>query len=196
MTKQLRNKTICPHCGHEFDSTTPFSQWIRKLPPPLHSGNFDYQNLDGIWNSYRDGWYITLEEKRYGAKSDDRSQRDTHKMVSQMLAIASQSMVMTLRGRRPYSFRGHYEVSFEKTSPEDSAWVRVNGTQYDNPAETVKKLLSTGRLGVMSLEETGTIPDIRGFEWLNSLPLERVPGLLRWLGNRLDMLIKSKDKAA
>lgn len=196
MTKQLRNKTVCPHCGHEFDTTTPFSQWVRGLPPPLHSGNFDYQNLDGIWNSYRDGWYITLEEKRYGAQSDERSQRDTHNMIRQMLTIASQSVVLTLRGKRPYAYRGHYEVSFEKTSPEDSAWVKINNTQYDKPIEAVKSLLSTGRVGITQLEDMGVIPDIRGLEWLNSLPIERLPGLLRWLGERLDTLLKSKDKAA
>lgn len=196
MTKQLRNKTVCPHCGHEFDSTTPFSQWIRKLPPPLHSGNFDYQNLDGIWNSYRDGWYITLEEKRHGAQSDERSQRDTHNMVRQMLSIASQSIVLTLRGRRPYAYRGHYELSFEKTSPDDSAWVKINGVQYDKPLEVIKSLLSTGRYGATPLEDVGTIPDVRGYDWLRTIPLERIPGLLKWLGGRLDELLKAKDKAA
>lgn len=196
MTKQLRNKTICPHCGHEFDSTTPFSQWIRSLPPPLHSGNYDYQNLDGIWNSYRDGWFITIEEKRYGAHSDAKSQRDTHNIVRQMFLIASHSLVQTLRGMRPYEYRGHYELSFEKTSPLDSAWVDINTIRHTEPTEVVKKLLLTGRSGIIPLEEVGVISDMRGFDWLRSLQLPRLYGLTEWIGKRMKEISEAKDKAA
>lgn len=198
MTKQLRNKTVCPHCGHEFDSTTPFSQWIRNLPAPLHSGNYDYQNLDGIWNSYRDGWYITIEEKRFGAQSAEKSQRDTHNMIRQMLMIASHSIVQTIRGKRPYIYRGHYELSFEKTSPEDSAWVTINGQKHEKPIEVIKQLLSTGRSNVISLDEPAVISDMRGYEWLKSFQMERLYGLVEWLGKRMKekAVEDKKDKAA
>ena len=197
MTKQLRNKTVCPHCGHEFDSTTPFSQWIRALPAPLDGSNYDCQNLDYVWNSFRgDGWFITIEEKRYGALSDPRTQGDTHGIVKQMLSLASLSIVYTFRGRRKYEYRGHYVVSFEKTTPVDSAWVKINGTQHEKPIEAVMNLLKTGKSGSIELVSENVISDVRGKEWLESLTYERLWGLVEWIGARGKRLLKDKDKAA
>lgn len=196
MTKQLRNKTLCPACKHEFDSTTPFSQWIRDLPPPLHSGNYDCQNLDYVWNSYKgDGWLITIEEKRYGARSAEKSQRDTHNILRQMLFIASNAVVNTLRGKRPYSYRGHYEISFEKTTPLDSAWVRINGVEYDTPNETVKRLLATGKIDNIESVVAEDYADTRGYAWLRSFELMRLYGVVEWIGKRMKELAE-KEKAA
>lgn len=124
---------------------TPFSDWIRNLPYPLNSGNYDAQNLDYIWFHYRQGWLITIEEKRYGANSR-KAQSDTHCIISQLLTIASNSPVRTMRGVRPIEYRGHYVVSFQNTTPDDSEWVRINDVYYQRPSEAICTLLRIGAL--------------------------------------------------
>lgn len=124
---------------------SPFSLWIRGLAAPLNSSNFDCQNLDYVWFAYRQGWLITIEEKRFGARSTE-AQNDTHNIIRQLLAAASGTTVKTLRGKRPIEYRGHFVISFEETTPDDSAWVRINGVEYDHPSEVIKTLLWTGKL--------------------------------------------------
>lgn len=126
-----------------YGTATPFSLWIRELDD---STNYDVQNLDYVRFHYREGWFITVEEKRYG-HSPRPAQMDTHKIISQMLAFASNTVeVRTMRGIRPIECRGHYIVSFENTCPNDSSWVRVNGKEYRDVAATVTKLFKTGTL--------------------------------------------------
>lgn len=122
---------------------TPFSQWIRALPPPLDSRNYDCQNLDYIWFSYRAGWFITLEEKRFGSSST-AAQRDTHAIIAQLLTAASGAVVETWRGKRRIAYRGHFILRFSQTTPDDSDWVEINGSRYSNPRDVVFRLLSTG----------------------------------------------------
>jgi hypothetical protein len=132
---------------------TPFSLWIRNLRYPLNSGNYDAQNLDYIWFHYRQGWFITIEEKRFGHQSRN-AQSDTHSIVSQLLTLASGQSVMTMRGKRPIVYRGHYIVSFEQTTPDDSAWVRINQTLYCDPPRATIELLTYGALPPIREDET------------------------------------------
>lgn len=124
---------------------TPFSRWIRNLPKPLNSEYFDCQNLDYIWFAYRAAWLVTIEEKRFGARST-AAQGDTHNIIRQLLNLASGSEVVTLRGKRKIEYRGHFVVSFEQTTPEDSAWVMVNNQRYDDPKAIIEYLLLNGKL--------------------------------------------------
>ncbi|MFH0902264.1 MAG: hypothetical protein V2A73_16660 [Pseudomonadota bacterium] len=133
----------CPHCGGEVPISTPFSLWLRALPEPHTSRRFDNQNLDYIWHCYRDHWLITLEEKRYGGQCTD-AQDDTHGIVAQMLTTASGTRVRTMRGVRSKAYRGHYVVRFEKTTPDDSTWITVNGV-FVTKADLLLLLL-TGQL--------------------------------------------------
>lgn len=116
---------------------------MRALPSPHDSGFYDLQNLDYIWFNYRAGWVITMEEKRHnGATSPN--QADTHGLVAQALTFACASGLRfhTLRGDRAIDYRGHYVVVFEKTTPDDSAWIRINGVVCDKAA--IMRLLSSG----------------------------------------------------
>lgn len=122
---------------------TPFSAWIRALPNPLDSTNFDCQNLDYIWFCYRAGWFITIEEKRFGGKSRS-AQSDTHSIIAQLLTLASGQPIQTMRGKRPIVYRGHFTVVFENTMPDDSTWVSVNNVRSNNPNERIIQLLKKG----------------------------------------------------
>lgn len=106
------------------DHSTEFGLWIRNQPV-LGSVNFDCQNLDYIWFAYRDGWLITIEEKRYNGKSS-LAQNDTHNLIKQMLEFASGQEYQTLRGKRSIHYKGHYLIQFENTNPEDG-WIKING---------------------------------------------------------------------
>lgn len=152
MTRQRVHGVRCQHCGAEdmrcskcgeiLSPASPFSDWLRQLKAPLDSGNIDNENLDHVWFHYQDpAWYITIEEKMFGACSRP-AQRDTFNILAQHLKLGSVVPVDTMRDKRIVEYRGHYEIAFEKTSPEDSTWVRVNGVMQ--PISAVDELLRTG----------------------------------------------------
>ncbi len=121
---------------------TPFSDWIRKLND---SSSYDVQNLDYVRFAYRDGWLMTIEEKRNGSSSSG-AQSDTHSIIRQMLLHSSGQPVKTWRGVRPITYKDHFNVSFQNTTPADSSWVRINGALYKEPKTVVTRLLKTGGL--------------------------------------------------
>ncbi len=145
MTRAWQHNAICPYCGGEVPISTPFSLWLRRLPYPYTSAVYDNQNLDYIWHCYGHDWFITMEEKRYGGKSSF-AQEDTHGMIAQMLAYASgQATVLTKRGyTRRKEYRGHYVITFEQTTPDDSKWILING-------------IKTNKQGLMALLHTGRV---------------------------------------
>jgi hypothetical protein len=138
---------VCSQCGAKVPASTPFSDWLRGLEYPLDSRVFSNHNLDFIWHNYRENWFITIEEKRYGARCTG-AQRDTHGVITQLLEIASGSEVKTMRGLRKADYRGHYVVRFERTSPDDSEWIRVrcNGTERVVGELGLRQLLENGFL--------------------------------------------------
>jgi len=145
MTRKIKSSAKCPDCGADVQTMTPFSQWMCKLKYPLSSRNFDSENLDYIWFHYREGWLVTIEEKRYGARSTS-AQQDTHNIVAQMLERSSGERFKTWRGTRPIEYRGHYIIRFSKTTPDDSEWITIN-----NKASKVADLLyllEFGKLGI------------------------------------------------
>lgn len=126
------------------DSTgTQFGTWLRTQHQELIGSNqFSAQNLDYIWHNYRDGWFITIEEKRW-RKASDKAQLDTHGIVAQMLKASSGIPVQTMRGVRPAEYKGHYVIVFENTTPDDG-WVNVNHKRVDK--NDILRLLMTGSL--------------------------------------------------
>jgi hypothetical protein len=200
VTRQQQHKTLCPKCGASVDTHTPFSQWLRQLEAPLDSANCDCQNLDYIWFHYRPGWFITIEEKRFGA-TQSRAQGDTQAIIAQMLAIASGAKVETIRGIRAVGYRGHYVVSFEKTTPEDSEWVEINGIKHLNVKEVILLLLKNGNPEgspdkepkVLQFAPT-ELTNVQIASWLNGLPPERLMDMIAWAANRCKALAANKDK--
>jgi hypothetical protein len=122
--------------------STEFGLWLRNqrsLDSRLYG--FDGENLDYVWFAYRDGWVITIEEKRHGA-AQAVPQRDTHSIINQMLQYASNREYLTMRGKRKIEYRGYYLIQFENTTPDDSQWIKINGHEY-----TSQELLFLLRFG-------------------------------------------------
>lgn len=129
--------------------STEFGIWLReKYQKWIGSHTFSAQNLDYIWHNYLENWIILIEEKRYGGmmnKGARRAQEDTHGVVAQMLAIASGSVVNTMRGPRKCDYRGYYRIVFENTSPDDGG-MTINGEPATE--KDLMRLLYTGSLAV------------------------------------------------
>lgn len=146
MVRQANNKKcnacgadlVCPVCGVPSKSGTPFSRWLRDTEIKASCHDIDY-----VWHNYREGWFITLEEKTNGAQQSI-SQRDTHATVFQMLRASSPHRCLTLRGWRNIEYRGHYVISFEHTTP-------------DNGTFTIDNRLAT-RSQLIELLEKGRVP--------------------------------------
>jgi len=132
---------------------TPFGEWLRtRHQGKIGSHTFSAQNLDYIWHNYRENWFITIEEKRYGGMRDrsaQRAQRDTHGIVAQLLEGSSGMDVDTLRGHRRAEYRGHYEIVFDRTSPDDGD-MTINGRQANE--QDLLRLLTVGRWSWSSAE--------------------------------------------
>ncbi len=131
----------CPNieCGKMLSPATQFSDWLRKeeLRPVIGSSMYDSQNIDYVWHSYKSDppWIITIEEKRFGARSKF-PQTDTHGIIEQMLRNGSQFPVKTAKGEKLIEYRGHYVVSFQKTCPDDSEWIRISTTEFNKEGKT------------------------------------------------------------
>lgn len=144
MTAAVRHFATCPHCGGAVPTQTPLSDWLRALPEPWSSRTVSNQNLDYIWHQYRDNWLITIEEKRFEG-TVNFAQRDTHGVLVQLLHAGSGTEVITARDIRVrVEYRGHYVLRLEKTTPDDSAWLELNG-QRATKAQFLE-LLRTGCL--------------------------------------------------
>lgn len=145
---------LCSECGAKTTGSTPFSDWLRELPPPHDSGNYDIENLDFVVFAFRKPpWFITIEEKMWW-KRTSMAQEDTHSVLAQLLKLGSdlRRKIDTLRGKRTVVYRGHYEISFQKTTPDNSTLISINGKEY-RPS-VIFDLLNTG-----SLEGIPTIYD-------------------------------------
>jgi len=144
---------VCSECGGKIERFSPFSDWLRSLPAPLDSSRISNQNLDFVWHNYRDNWFITMEEKQYGAKCKP-AQWDTHGIVYQFLDLASAVLekaqgrvragVNSNRNLRRVEYRGHYVISLENTTPDDSEWIRIN--KSERTQSDLMHLLMTGGL--------------------------------------------------
>lgn len=128
---------------------TAFSGWIRRLPPPLNSSNYDFNNIDEywyMWFGYREAWFILIEEKTFGADLTD-PQRDSFGILNQFCTHSSPLWCDTWRGKRQIYYRGLYVVRFSHAGPLDSDEVEINGSLYRSAIQDVlKSLLRNGKL--------------------------------------------------
>jgi hypothetical protein len=180
VTRKFKNLLECANCGTPINPQTPFSQWLRALPGELSSAHVDCQNLDYVWFHYRKGWYITIEEKRFASQSAF-AQQDTHGILAQQLRIASPIAINTRRGKRPIEYRGHYVIAFEATSPDDSAYVIINGSLYEDPKTVVTTLLSSGTLPGSKTELLANGFESAMVEYIRNMPRQRQVALHKWL---------------
>lgn len=127
--KKCHGEVRCSTCSEIIYPSTEFSDWLRSRDGYLSSVNYSNQNLDYIWHNYRQNWFITIEEKRYGAHSSE-AQKDTHGMVAQLLQYSSGCPIInSVRNKEVRTeYRGHYEITFSQTSPDDSDWITINSS--------------------------------------------------------------------
>jgi hypothetical protein len=150
-------EVVCPKCQTTVQAGTPFGQWLRELTGPLSSSKISNQNLDYIWHNHADDWLITIEEKKNGGRCSE-AQKDTHRVIYQLLMLASKLIetfkikvrVGAYKSRwASVEYRGHYVVVFEKTTPDDSVWIKVNkgdAILRENAKDVILHLLTHGRL--------------------------------------------------
>lgn len=138
----------CPKCKRGQTHGSQFSKWLRKQNGFLSSQNFVGHNLDYIWFNYKQNWFITLEEKTNGGECTN-SQKQVHNLLAQMLQFASgQAFDVSFGNKKEIAkveYKGHYVIQFEKTNPDDSQWIKINGRKY-NDKTCVKVLLMIGFL--------------------------------------------------
>lgn len=155
----------CSACGSEIFPDTAFSRWIRNLPSPLDGQQCSNQNLDYIWFSFRQNWFITIEEKtngkEYSSNPSDLSQIQSHNLISQMLSFASGNTFNISFGNseriEKVEYRGHYVVGFDKTCPSDSKSIKINKEEY-----TTLELIHLLRTGVLKkLPQTTILADLQ-----------------------------------
>lgn len=164
MTRQAQNNyrchncdidLICPHCKNPQAMGTPFSLWLRGLPPPLDSSSVFDTDMDHVWFNYREGWFITIEDKING-KTPRGQQQEVLDIVSEKLSRSSPMKHQTIRGERPIEYRGHYTIAFEKTNPDDSKWIKINNHLTDKSG--ILLLLKWG-----IYPNSGDLPDLSDY---------------------------------
>ena len=112
------------------NNDTQFGNWLRTKKIIKSGLGYDAENIDYVWFAFYDGWFILIEEKRHGA-SQRLAQADTHGIIHQLLEnVPLGTKVKTMRGNREIEYRGYYLVQFQKTNPDDSLWIKINGTKY------------------------------------------------------------------
>lgn len=126
---------VCPECGVPSKRGTPFSQWLRdtEIRASCH-------DIDFVWHNYRDGWFITIEEKTHNGISSS-AQLETQAIIFQMLRAASGRKCLTAKGWRDIEYRGHYKIVFARTTPDDGPFT-ING--HPATPDDLKHLLRKG----------------------------------------------------
>ena len=100
--------------------STEFGLWLREQHLISSKVGFVATNLDFVWNNYKTGEWMLLEEKRY--MSDVTwSQKKIYKLLFSNI-------------EKNKTFKGIHLVQFEKTSPEDGGiWLnrkRITGHDF------------------------------------------------------------------
>jgi hypothetical protein len=116
------------------NGASAFSDWLRLSEVAqlgLGSNFASVTDIDFVWFAHpiEEGWYITLEEKCMGSTTTN-TQQDVLNIVSTHLLLGSQRQCQIdtwKKGLRTIEYRGHYLISFEKTNPNDSAYIKING---------------------------------------------------------------------
>lgn len=161
MTRRFRQTINCPSCGCEMTIETPFSMWIRNNPRLPSSDGIVVNDADYLHHLYRDDYgrdvqYIMLIEiKTFGA-APSAQQHDTLNIFGQFLRNRKRTPTKQRNFRqvedvtntvysplnrcdvRVRAFGAHL-LQFERTSPADSSWMKLDNVPID--IETLEGLL-------------------------------------------------------
>ena len=84
--------------------STEFGLWLRKQPEIDSKLGFVTTNLDYIWENYKTGQWMLIEEKRCMADLSYSQGKQIKKLVDSI---------------KDKNFKGFYLIQFENLSPED-----------------------------------------------------------------------------
>jgi hypothetical protein len=154
------------------NGASAFSDWLRSPEVSalgLGSNFASVSDLDFIWFVYpiEQGWYITIEEKCFGAQPGD-SQKDVLNIITTHLLLGSERKrrINTWRkGKRVIEYRGHYTISFEKTHPNDSDYIMINGKKKTK--DDLIQLLTYGHIFPQEVIQEKPIAQIAAEEILS-----------------------------
>jgi len=103
----------------KYSSKTQFSDWLRKQKELDSSDGFVTTDLDYIWENYKSGKWMFIEEKRGITITSTRPQRRIFKRLHNLC-------------RKDKMYKGFHEVCFSETNPDD-------GKIYINNIEVTKE---------------------------------------------------------
>lgn len=100
-----------------FEKGTEFSEWLRSQSEIDSSKGFIATNLDYIWNNYKTGQWMIIEEKRrynkYGFPVLSRPQRSIFNLIHN-----------ACKSSGSHQYLGFYLIVFGNTNPEDGKiWI-------------------------------------------------------------------------
>lgn len=143
MTKPFNVWNTCQHCGKQTSAETGFGRWMRNHPELrsniAHIVRTDTDHTILRYKTHYQGrdfqLMMCIEVKEFGAKPDP-AQKDILRFQHEFLMHTSRNKhkALTFRSKSIYSemlkrvvrlrHYGFHLLQFEKTSPEDSAWIK------------------------------------------------------------------------
>lgn len=161
MTRKFNVYYTCQHCGKQTTAETAFGRWMRANPALDSADGIVRTDCDHIvwrYKTYTDGRDFQLgmivETKEYGAEPDP-SQRDVLLFMDQIFHRHGSNMHgaktdKTLKLKSHMSgrevlvrFLGVHLLQFEKTNPDDSAWIKWDRKHIS--AEMLTEILALNR---------------------------------------------------
>lgn len=110
-------------------SSTQFGIWLRQQPEIDSALGFVATNLDYVWKNWKQGWWMLIEEKRFGYEP-----RFYQRQIFETLDRAARS---------DPNYRGFFTVVFENTNPDDGN-ILINGVKVTR--DQLIGFLTTGRI--------------------------------------------------
>ena len=104
------------------DHSTEFGLWLREQPVIDSKLGYVTTNIDYLWENYKTGEWMLIEEKRYMAEPSYSQKKQFIKLYQ------------CLKGLKNRKYRGFHFLQFEKTNPDD-------GKIYLNKKEITKEQL-------------------------------------------------------
>jgi len=84
--------------------STKFGLWLREQPEIDSSLGYVATNIDCVWQNYKTGEWMLIEEKRYMAEPS-YAQRQVFRVVNKAI--------------RDSKYKGFHLIQFENTTPDD-----------------------------------------------------------------------------
>ncbi len=124
---------LCPQCGKPVSPATPFSDWLREQPEIDSHFGFRFMDMDGIWWHPEARWFLTFESKTRRGRIPD-FQGAMLARVGRMIELGVNAYNSRFGEDSAWFYSGHYNIIFERTTPDDSWFVLINGEHHDPSA--------------------------------------------------------------